>query len=62
MVRVRFRVNVRITEKIRFRVRIGIRVVFTSVLECTGIQNLHLAVAAPSYRGHESYKLSGIVS
>ena len=51
-----FRVKVRIRETVRFRVRIKVRVTFASVLECTGIQNLHLAIAAPSYSGHQSNK------
>jgi len=62
-VRVRFRVEVSIRERVRFkvriRVRVGVRVSFTfaSVLECTGIWNLLLATAAPSYSGHESLKI-----
>ena len=31
-----------------------VRVTFASVVECTGIRNLHLAIAAPRYSGHES--------
>ena len=40
--------------RVRIRVRVRVRVIFASVLECTGIRNLHLAIAAPSYSGHES--------
>ena len=36
------------------RVRVMVRVTFASVLECTGIRNLHLATVALSYGGHES--------
>ena len=55
IVRVRFRVKVKIRERIRFMVRIrvgvSVRVTFASVLKCTGIRNLHLAIAAPNDSG-----------
>jgi len=46
--KVRIRERVRFKIRIRVRVSVSIRVAFASVLECTGIRNLHLAIAAPS--------------
>jgi len=44
-------VKVRIRERVRLRVGIRVRVIYASVLECTGIRNLHLTIAAPSDSG-----------
>ena len=45
-------------DKVRVSVSIMVRVTFASVLECTGIRNLHLAIATLAI-SNPSYSVNG---